>query len=155
MTKRNIILTITLASASCLSAQQPYQPVAPKPPQITAAKTVFLSNNLGASLGDSDKIYDEIYTGLQKTNRFTLVKNPAAADLILQFSLHDAPPFYVAVILTIIDPKTNVVLWSVSNTGEIRATAGKNAKKLSSGDVVDSVIDYLKTISTPNTEASK
>jgi hypothetical protein len=152
--KSTAFTVMMLGAASCLWAQQPYIPTAPKPPQIAAAKTVFLSNDTDAPMADSDKIFDEIYACVQRQNRFIIVPTLANADLILQFSTRNLlPPTQTqteleVVTLRVIDSKTNVILWSVSDSGHIRAIDGAHGKK-NAYDIIDEIVGYLKIIATP------
>jgi hypothetical protein len=107
MTTSSILLSMTLSFAPHLSAQT----AAPLPAQLAAAKTVFISNAFEAQGPSSETAYDQVYTAVQTLNRFTLVDSPQQADLILQFSL---TPNGMTQVLRILDPKTNVLLWSVS-----------------------------------------
>jgi hypothetical protein len=150
-----IIGALLLVVAPGLSAQATPSHI---PAQIAAAKTVFLSNNLGAPLADTDKIFNEIYAGVQQQNRFTIVTDPQTADLLLQFNLVNSGNggFGVVQIITlqIIDAKTHVILWSVSDSGQTKAIYGSQDKDLNKYDVVDSVLAYLKIISGPQPTSS-
>ncbi len=137
---------------SPLRAQTRYIPTAPKPSQLIAAKTVFLSNDTVAPLADSDKIFDEIYRSVQQLNRFTIVSNPSDADLILQFGLQNIDTTQI-ISLRIIDPKTNTILWSVGDAGQTKAIYGSNGKK-NQHDVVDNIIDYLQAVTTSTSPKS-
>ena len=118
--KRKIgALGLSLVLGSSLCAQR-----APKPPQLAAAKTVFISNTTEGSDTGSDDAYDAFYGAVQKLNRFTIVMDPAQADLVLEFGLsgtHNYPnpdTWSVFETLRIIDPKSRIVLWSVSEADE-------------------------------------
>ena len=128
------------------------------PAQIASARTVFLSNNLGAPLADTDKIFNEIYAGVQQLNRFTILTDPQTADLLLQFNLVNSNNGGYGVVQTItlqiIDAKTHVILWSVSDSGQTKAIYGSKDRNLNKYDVVDSVLAYLKIISGPQPTSS-
>jgi hypothetical protein len=128
------------------------------PAQIASARTVFLSNNLGAPLADTDKIFNEIYAGVQQQNRFTIVTDPRTADLLLQFNLVNTDNIRFGTVQTItlqiIDAKTQVILWSVSDSGQTKAIYGSQDRNLNKYDVVDSVLAYLKIISGPQPTSS-
>ena len=118
--KRHIgALGLSLVLVSPLSAQR-----APKPPQLAAAKTVFISNVTEGSDTGSDDAYDAFYGAVQRLNRFTIVMDPAQADVVLEFGLsgtHNYPnpdTWSVFETLRIIDPKSRIVLWSVSEADE-------------------------------------
>ncbi len=148
-----IVAALLLAVAPTLSAQATPSHI---PTQIASARTVFLSNNLGAPLADTDKIFNEIYAGVQQQNRFTIVTDPQTADLILQFNLVNSGGFGVVqtITLQIIDPRTSVILWSVSDAGQTKAIYGSKDRDLYKYDVVDSVLAYLKIIAGPQPTTS-
>ena len=148
-----IIGALVVAAAPSLSAQGTPSHI---PAQISSARTVFLSNNLGAPLADTDKIFNEIYAAVQQQNRFTIVTDPQTADLLLQFSLvnSEGPGVVQTITLQIIDPKTQVILWSVSDAGQTKAIYGSKDRDLNKYDVVDSVLAYLKIIAGPQPTTS-
>ena len=112
-------------------------PNSPVPAQIASAHTVFLTN-AGADPNfpiDPTQTYTNVYAALQSWGRFQLVNTPAKADLI--FQLRDVSPIAGVVgnrngvysynspayQLTIVDPHTNVPLWTI--TSPVNLT-GKN-----------------------------
>jgi hypothetical protein len=144
-----VVWTLLVVASSCLCAQVP---VAPKPSQLIAAKTVFLSNDVLAPLGDSDKLLNNIYNSIQQLNRFTIVSSPADADLILEYSMAAFPDNRQIICLRVIDPKTRTILWSTSDAGQIKdlySTSGKKPKS----DALGEIADYLKVITTPQPTA--
>ncbi|ADW69785.1 hypothetical protein AciX9_2761 [Granulicella tundricola MP5ACTX9] len=144
------VMTLLLSCIAVpnLHAQGAYNPSAPKPLQLTTAKSVFISNNTAAPLANSDKVFDEIYAGVKQLNRFTVLASPEAADLILEFSLITTGDNDQFVTLRILDGKTRIVLWSVSDSGQTKAIYGSNGKK-NQHDVLDNIFDYLQIITTP------
>ena len=89
----SVAITVSLATAAV--AQMPaYDQAGPVPPALAAAKTVFVSNAGSDSglfpspfTGDSDRSYTEFYSALKTTGDFTLVGDPAQADLVLELRL--------------------------------------------------------------------
>ena len=150
-----IIGALVVAAAPTLSAQATPSHI---PAQIASARTVFLSNNLGAPLADTDKIFNEIYAAVQQQNRFSIVTDPRTADLLLQFNLVNSVGNSFGIVQTItlqiIDPKTQVILWSVSDAGQTKAIYGSKDRDLNKYDVVDSVLAYLKIIAGPQPTTS-
>ena len=150
-----MIGALVVAAAPSLSAQGTPSHI---PAQISSARTVFLSNNLGAPLADTDKIFNEIYAAVQQQNRFTIVTDPRTADLLLQFNLVNSVGNSFGIVQTItlqiIDPKTQVILWSVSDSGQTKAIYGSKDRDLNKYDVVDSVLAYLKIIAGPQPTTS-
>jgi len=131
-----------------IQAQALYVPTAPKPLQLSIAKTVFISNNTCAPLADSDRVYDEIYSSIQQLHRFSILTAPDGADLVLEFSLSTSADNVQQVTLRVIDGKTRAVLWSVSDSGETKAIYGTHGKK-NQHDVIDTIVDYLAIVTAP------
>ena len=132
---------ISLATAAF--AQMPaYTQAGPLPPALATAKTIFVSNAGGDSdlfyqgfsdepnrfytfSGDPDRGYTEFYAALKATGNFTLVADPAQADLVLELRLiapqhpvmiqgetHPLPMFR----LVVLDGKTHSILWTVTRS---------------------------------------
>lgn len=117
-----------LALVPVLGAEQFNGPAAaPVPPQVAAAHSVFIANAGGESLdtvidqtvfnGGPDRPYNEFYAAMQAWGHYQIVSSPAAADLVFQISwnLSDTGlklPVLGQLRLLVIDPKTNVTLWS-------------------------------------------
>jgi hypothetical protein len=133
----SVIAAISFAAIAF--AQMPaYDQAGPVPPAITAAKTVFVSN-AGADSGlfpepfsgDPDRPYTEFYGALKATGDYTLVGDPAHADLVLELRLiapygptepnkvagaSDPLPMFR---LVVDDGKSHYILWTVTNSIEI------------------------------------
>src|ERR1700677_510109 len=119
-----------LAFTSLMAAQHSKGPVlAPTPPQIAAAQKVFISNAGGSSLdalldetifnGGPDRPYNEFYAAMKSGGRYEFVSAPADADLVLEISwaLTDTGlrlPILGQLRLVIIDPKTHITLWNIT-----------------------------------------
>lgn len=129
-------------------AEAQYIPTAPKPPQLAAAKSVFISNNFGASYADSDRMYDEVFTAVQHMDRFAIATDPSSCDLILEFRFGNAFTGPGLVFLNIVDPKSHTVLWSVSGEGIPKGLSFAHVHK-NEPDVIDKLVDYLKIITAP------
>lgn len=102
-------------------------PAAPIPPQILAAKKVFIANAGGDEMGDDqhfsggpDRAYNEFYAAMKSWGRFEIVNSPADGDLLLEIrqSVSAVTPtgrygssFIPQFQLNIRDPKTNTMLW--------------------------------------------
>jgi hypothetical protein len=144
---------IKLAAILMLSWTSFAQTPAPKPPQLAAAKIIFISNETKSFRMTSDAAYNAFYTAVQQLNRFTIVTDPSQADLIVELGLGDSyvypspseAGFYVT--LRIVDPKSHITLWSVSETSVAaarQATITKNAQA-----AVVNLANDLQTICTP------
>lgn len=117
-----------LALVPVLGAEQFRGPAAaPVPPQVAAAHSIFIANAGGESLdtvidqtvfnGGPDRPYNEFYAAMQAWGHYQIVSSPAAADLVFQISwnLSDTGlklPVLGQLRLLVIDPRTNVTLWS-------------------------------------------
>lgn len=128
-----IAFALTLVAftfAASVQAQQNAQPfVAPIPPQIVSAKTVFLSN-AGLAPDPRDRIlasgktvilrFSQFYSAMQTWGRYQIVDSPSAADLVFEFSLTSPLSFCsdpqncqaALVEVVIYDAKTHFRLWS-------------------------------------------
>jgi hypothetical protein len=113
------VLALSLATAY---AQTPAPPTAPLPAQLATAHRLFLGNAGDQENADCLRFYNAFYDGVQAMKEFELVGTPAEADLVLElhyeFSLGGGvnsgsnTPRQFRVIL--IDPKTRVILWSIT-----------------------------------------
>jgi hypothetical protein len=129
-------LALFLASTPLTRAQQTTLS-APVPSQIQQAQTIFLTNS-GSDPNfpvDATKAYNDIYAALQTWGRYKLVNAPDQADLVFQLKgiapITDvsgnrsgvysvtSPAFQI----TILDPKSNIALWTI--TSPVTVT-GKN-----------------------------
>jgi hypothetical protein len=115
-----ICLTAAIALTTVPSAQAqqtPNVPPAPVPIQILTAKKIFITN------GDSDPIlgipslaYSEFYASLKSLGTYEFVQTPADADLVLEVRSEIAVPTQEVFVLrlAIIDPKTSILLWRIT-----------------------------------------
>lgn len=136
--RKSICFTLALV---CFTVQttcaQQTTLAAPVPSQIQQAQTIFLTNS-GSDLNfpiDATKAYSDIYAALQTWGRYKLVDSPDQADLVFQLKgiapITDvsgnrgdvysvtSPAFQI----TILDPKSNIALWTI--TSPVTVT-GKN-----------------------------
>ena len=123
--------------SSAAQAQKPAPapapvPAAPIPAQILSAQKIFIANGAGdvpAEFFFPDVTYDEFYAGVKSWNRYTLVTNPADADLIFQVSSMTPPDGYKYIRVFLLDPKTGIRLWGIIEAVQLAnrpATAVKN-----------------------------
>jgi hypothetical protein len=114
---------------------EPAATVPPIPSALLAAKTAFVSNAGADSglfpepfTGDPDRGYAEFYAALKSWGRFTLVDDPASANLVFQLQLQapngpssankqngasDPLPMFR---LVIFDRKTHYILWALTES---------------------------------------
>jgi len=109
--------------------------LAPVPPALLNAKTVFISN-AGADSGlfphpfsgDPDRPYNEFYSAIQNWKRYQIVGDPSDADIVFELQLiappgpssgnkingaSDPVPMFR---LVIYDRKTHYVLWALTES---------------------------------------
>jgi len=106
------------------TSQQPAAiPSAPLPSQILHAKKIFIVNAEGDNdvriskyVGGTNGIYDQFYADVKTVGRFELVSAPADADVVFAVNLtvFAVVPGYPRFRLAILDPKTNILLWTMS-----------------------------------------
>jgi hypothetical protein len=161
-----------LGLVQVLSAQQPKGSApAPVPAQIGAAQKVFISNAGGESLetvidetvfnGGPDRPYNEFYAAMKTWGRCELVSSPADADLILEISwaLTDTGlrlPVLGQLRLVVIDPKTHVTLWNVTEYVRGAILLGNRDKNFD--QAMNTVVGRLKSLmlaSAPTTDAAR
>ncbi len=122
MRMKLVIMVVTLALVSHAYAQTPAVPVAPLPAQLATAHKVFIGNAGDEENADCLRFYNTFYAGVQAMSQYQLVGTPEEADLVLElhyeFSLGGGvnggqnTPRQFRVIF--IDPKTHVLLWSLT-----------------------------------------
>jgi hypothetical protein len=124
----SFILALAFFSVQTVRAQET-TPTAPIPSQIRQAQTIFLTNS-GSDPNfpiDATKTYNDIYAALQTWGRYKLVSSPEQADLVFQLR-GIAPVTDVtgnrggvysvttpAFQFTILDPKSNIALWTITS----------------------------------------
>jgi hypothetical protein len=169
------VLAIMLAPWPSVPAQTPssVRP-APVPTQITSARRVFVSNAGSDSYGPEvyyeltkydggpDRLYNSFYAGLLQWGRLELVGEPSQADVI--YAVRFATPavanrdsvtlvYDPQLNLTIIDPRTQVVLWSMTEHIEpARTRAGANRNF---DDAVQRLLERTKLLTESPAEATR
>jgi hypothetical protein len=147
-----VISFVSLLAVPVAGAQQaPYPAPAPVPAQVLTGKKVFVSN------GDSDVIlkipnlsYNEFYALLKSSGMFELVQTPAEAELI--FEIRIAYPADPHLHLVILDPKTHIVLWALSQQVQPWARESTGRKNFDKGMTV--LVDDLKQLTSARQPAA-
>jgi hypothetical protein len=143
---KNLILAlgITLAGPVFAQSKTADVPAAPLPAQILSASKVFISYAGGENLetpfalvfsGRSDRVYNDFYAAMKQWGRYELVSTPADADVILQigFTFGDngiKAPEMGRLRLEIRDPRSNVLLWALSQYVQAAIRKGNRDKNL-------------------------
>jgi hypothetical protein len=85
---------VVLFGMAAVAGAQLLAPVAPVPPALFSAKTVFVSNAGADSglfpqpfTGSPDRAYNEFYAAIAAWGQYRIVSTPAQADLILELQL--------------------------------------------------------------------
>lgn len=122
-------------AASAQTTPPPALALAPVPPALLNAKTVFISN-AGADSGlfphpfsgDPDRPYNAFYAAIQSWGRYQLVSDPSEADVVFELQLiapngpsnankvngaSDPLPMFR---LVVYDRKTHYVLWALTES---------------------------------------
>ncbi len=154
---RAVLLTSTLLAAACASAQTPPPPAAPLPAVLAATSRIFLANAGDQDNADCLRAYNVFYAGLDALHRFTLVQDPAAADLIVE--LHYEIDLGASVIsdggrsgarqfrTVLIEPHTHTLVWSLTERTNF-AGRQKNRDKDLAAAVNALVADFASLVST-------
>lgn len=164
--KSALVAMVIITFLGRVSAQT--QPVpGPVPPQILAARKVFISNAPGTYIpvGGVYRTYDVFYGDMRDWGKYELVSSPGEADLVFSVSFM-APLVGVAVTngnglsttrpqlnLVIVDPKTQVTLWWLEEDlpGAFREkTVLKNFD-----EAIGNLVNQLKTLSNSATRPTK
>jgi hypothetical protein len=163
MTRINLRLTAPLVImflfALSSRAQEPSAAsAAPIPGQIVSAKKLFIANggeqrNPNGDLyfsGGPDRAYNQFYAVVKNWGRYEIVSAPADADLVFQIRLADVRRDGLddELDLVILDPKTNVILWSLS---EPASAAGRQKTRDAAFDRALSLLsnDLKKLVAGP------
>lgn len=132
---------------------------APIPPQIASAHTIFISNGGGTNYfnafsGGADRGYSQLFAAVHQWNRYQIVDSPSQADLI--FEIHAIAPavsaggadpsivFYPQLILRILDPKTNALLWTT--TANVKAAGGQSSRDKGFDESVVVLVDRVRQL---------
>jgi hypothetical protein len=146
--------------------------LAPVPPALLNAKTVFISN-AGADSGlfphpfsgDPDRPYNQFYAAIQSWGRYQLVGDPSEADIVFELQLvappgpssgnkvngaSDPVPMFR---LVIYDRKTHYVLWALTESIMV-AYLQKTHDNNFDGALITLTTDLKRLTSAPNTTAA-
>jgi hypothetical protein len=152
-----------------LGAEQFRAPaIAPVPPQIAAARSVFIANGGGESLdtvieqtvfnGGPDRPYNEFYAAMKGWGHYQIADSPAAADLVFEISwnLSDTGlklPVLGQLRLLVIDPKTNVTLWTLTEYVRGAVLLGNRDKNFDYA--MNAIVNRMKALEAPTPAAAQ
>lgn len=156
MTRRLVAVAILLLATRLSSLAQP----APVPPEIAAAKKVFIANGGEDSIGKTiftKSFYDQFYTDVKTWGHFELVNSPSDADMVLQIGMTVFPGAGQVIKgdtvgwnvdphlkLQIIDPKTHTILWGYTQHVQMAILQGNRDKNLDGA--MEVLMGYLKQL---------
>ena len=126
-----VLILAALAAPSAMAATQPDPPKAPIPAQILAAHSIFIANGGDKvnMFGNPTLAYDVFYAAMKNSGRYQLASSPANADLVYEISVDGAFGVPTGVVtLTILDPRTNVVLWRTMRSVAMAALQSNRRK---------------------------
>jgi hypothetical protein len=142
-------------------------PPAPVPPQTAAARKIFISNAGGESFetvfdqvvfnGGPDRPYNQFYAAMKDWGQREIVASPADADVVLEIGwvLGDTGlrlPVLGQFRLRIIDPKTHIALWSITEYVRGAALLGNRDKNFD--QAMNTIVNRVKTLMVPSAEAA-
>jgi hypothetical protein len=158
-----------LALVPVLGAEQFKAPTtAPVPPQIAAARSVFIANGGGESLdtvidqtvfnGGPDRPYNEFYAAMKGWGHYQIADSPAAADLVFEISwnLSDTGlklPVLGQLRLLVIDPKTHVTLWTLTEYVRGAILLGNRDKNFDYA--MNAIVNRMKALEVPTPAAAQ
>jgi hypothetical protein len=152
LTAATVLVAVPLAEAQ----QTPNVPPAPVPIQILTAQKIFITN------GDSDPLlgipslaYSEFYASLKTLGIYEFVQTPADADVVLEVRFEVVFPAqgYYALRLAILDPKTSIVLWLITEHVQAWAREATGRKNFDEA-MANLVSDLNKLIVSPRATTS-
>jgi len=162
-----ITFTLLLLSISMLAADKKQSPAAPVPAQILSAKKIFIANAGGDEsvfeegsqyTGGTTRAYNQLYDAMKTWAHFELVSSPAEADLLVEiefinnlvqpnqnglFSPQSDPRLH----LTIRDPKTNAILWGISEHAQWAILQGNRDRNFDTA--MSKIVGEVRRISVP------
>jgi len=142
-----LVLAFSLVALSAQAQEPTNPPAAPIPPQIVAAKRVFVSNDDSDALfGVPNLIFNSFYADLKNSGRFELMLNPADADLIFTVHFINVSPEY-PIHLVIADPRTGVPLWGITSHVKIWTRVPTGRKNFD--EAMENLVVELNQLCTP------
>ena len=146
------LLTVPIAAAKKAADKTLGPPSAPVPIQVINGKKAFISyRESDADPGAPDLTYNEFYALMKSWGKYELVPAPADADLIFEIrfvsGLSDSQ-----LCLSIVDPKTHVVLWPFIQ--HVEGSSRETARRKKFDEAMSDLVDDLKSVTTPPAPAN-
>jgi hypothetical protein len=158
-------LAVVLMSSSVASAQATASLLAPIPGQIVSARRIFISNAGSESYGSEryfhltrydggqDRFYNQLYSAIKDWGRYELTDSPAMADVVYEVRFtnpvidketKDTFVYDPQLGVTILDPKTRVALWYL--TEHIQPGRDKESDNKNFDSAVDRIVGKAKML---------
>jgi hypothetical protein len=157
--------SLLIAGACMAHAQTPAPPSAPIPAILSNTTRIFVANAGDQENADCHRAYNVFYAGLDELHRFTLVSDPAAADLIVE--LHYEIDLGASVVsdggrsgarqfrAVLIEPRTHTLVWSLTERTNYAVRQANRDKNLDSA-IAALVTDFGTLVSSqPTPPANK
>ena len=155
-----------LIAASCMAhAQTPAPPSAPLPAILSHTTKLFIANAGDQDNADCLRAYNAFYAGIDGLHRFTLVSDPASADLIVE--LHYEIDLGSSIVsdggrngarqfrVTLIESHTHTLVWSLTERTNYAGLQRNRDKNLDSA-ITALVSDFGTLVSSqPTAPANK
>jgi hypothetical protein len=149
-----VVAVMALLSVSVATAKKPPDtPSAPIPTQVLTAKKVFISyGESDADPGAPDLTYNEFYSLMKSWSKYELVSSPAEADLVFEVrflsGISDSQ-----LRLSIVDPKTNIVLWPFIQ--HVENSSRETARRKKFDEAMSDLVEDVKKVTSQPVSASK
>lgn len=153
-------MLILFLGVSSFAQKSPVPAPAPIPPQIAGAQKIFIANAGGESFetvfdqvvfdGGPDRAYNQFYAAMKSWGQRQIVSSPADADMVLEISwvLSDTGlgrlPVLGQLRLEIVDPKTRIPLWSVTEYVRGAVLLGNRDKNFD--QAMNTIVGRVKTL---------
>jgi len=136
------LLTVPIAEAK----KGPELASAPIPIQVLTGKRVFISyRESDADPGAPDLTYNEFYLLMKSWGKYELASAPADADLVFEIrfvsGISDSQ-----LCLSIVDPKTHVVLWPFIQ--HVQSSSRETARRKNFDQAMSDLVDDVKKVTT-------
>ncbi len=142
-----------LALPLAMAKKPPDSPSAPIPAQVLSAKRVFISyGESDADPGAPDLTYNEFYALMKSWGKYELVSSPADADLVFEIrflsGITDSQ-----LRLSIVDPKTHIVLWPFIQ--HVENSSRETARRKKFDEAMTDLVDDVKKVTSQPAAATK
>ena len=157
-----------LIAGTCIAQAQSAPPVsAPLPAILSNSTRLFIANAGDQENADCLRAYNVFYAGINDLRRFTLVRDPAAADLIVE--LHYEIDLGSSIVsdggrrgarqfrAVLIEPRTHTLVWSLTERTNYAGLQRNRDKNLDSaiGALVTDFGSLVSSQPTPPANKSK